>query len=348
MMTLSLPFRFAVVLFGEDGATLGAVPAKRDWEPAHEWTRFYFQRRGQLSLDGNGSAPTVIPLWERTLGEPYCRGYRVQIEAPGSQPVASDFPITHFRDIAAVAASRFVEQNKLEEGEFYTYMVVAHPAPPQAQEAGGLSVTNASPGLQALDGSLQGFLERSTPSGVVDVDDMPAFVDRRVLEEAAELTHSEDRTETGGILIGRLWRDTKVGEIFAEITAQIPAEHTSSTNAKLTFTPQTWASADAALRLRRRGEIYLGYWHSHPVKEWCKAKACTLEAQKTCSLAKDFFSADDEAVMRAAFPRAYSTAIVANNTAFTDLTFSMFSNREGVTQPRGFYVLEETSGTSTE
>ncbi len=45
--------------------------------------------------------------------------------------------------------------------------------------------------------------------------------------------------------------------------------------------------------------------------------------------------------MRAAFPRAYSIAIVANDTAFTDLTFSMFGNREGITQPRGFYVLEE-------
>ncbi len=60
-----------------------------------------------------------------------------------------------------------------------------------------------------------------------------------------------------------------------------------------------------------------------------RAKMCTLEQQQTCHLAKDFFSADDEAVMRAAFPRAYSIAIVANDTAFTDLTFSMFCNREG-------------------
>ena len=81
------------------------------------------------------------------------------------------------------------------------------------------------------------------------------------------------------------------------------------------------------------------------MREWCKGKSCTPEAQKTCHLAKDFFSADDDAVMRAAFPRAYSIAIVANDTAFTDLTFSMFGNREGLTQPRGFYVLEEeTSG----
>jgi hypothetical protein len=47
--------------------------------------------------------------------------------------------------------------------------------------------------------------------------------------------------------------------------------------------------------------------------------------------------------MRAAFPRAYSIAIVTNDTAFTDLTFSMFGNRKGITQPRGFYVLEENT-----
>jgi hypothetical protein len=342
-MTLAFPCRFAIAIYGEDGACLGVVAARRDWEPAHEWTRFYFQRRGRLSLDGNGSASSVIPLWDRTLGEPYCRGYRIQIETPdGMPPVASDFPNTHFREFAAELASRFVAQRKLRAGELYSYALVAYPAPPEVAKAGGLSVTNASPGLPARDASLADLLARATPSGVIDIDDMPVFVSPRVLDEASELTRAEQGTETGGILIGTLGRDTMAGDVFAEITAQIPAEHTSGSQVKLTFTPQTWAAADAALRLRKRGEIYLGYWHSHPVRAWCKTRACTLEAQKTCHLAKDFFSPDDEAVMRAAFPRAYSVAIVANDTAFTDLTFSMFGNREGITQPRGFYVLEET------
>jgi hypothetical protein len=46
--------------------------------------------------------------------------------------------------------------------------------------------------------------------------------------------------------------------------------------------------------------------------------------------------------MRAAFPSPWSIAIVANDIAFTDLTFSMFGNREGFTKSRGFYVLEGT------
>jgi hypothetical protein len=91
-MSLTFPYRFAVAMYSEDGTNLGTVLAKHDFEPAFEWARFYFQRRGQLGLDGNQAISTVTPLWEHTLGEPYCRGYRIQIDAPGLRPVASDFP----------------------------------------------------------------------------------------------------------------------------------------------------------------------------------------------------------------------------------------------------------------
>jgi hypothetical protein len=342
-MSLSFPFRFAVTIFNEDGANVGTVPVVRDFEPTYEWARFYLQRRGLLGPDGNGCASTLVPIFDAKLGEPYCRGYRIEIAPPGSTPVAVHFPNTHLREYSAAVASRFVEQKKLREGEIFSYVVVAYPAPHEVPGIAGLKVTNASPNLPAQDAVLEDFLARAVPSGVIDDEDMPVFVSQRVLDEAATLTHAEEGTETGGILIGKLWRDDAATEIFVEVTAQIPAEYTSGSNVKLTFTPQTWAAADAAVRLRRQGEIYLGYWHSHPVREWCRTKACTLEAQRKCHLAKDFFSADDEAVMRAAFSSAYNIAIVANDTAFTDLTFSMFGNRRGSTQPRGFYVLEENT-----
>jgi hypothetical protein len=337
---LKHPYRFAVLLMRADGSCAGTVPGTRDWEPAHEWARFHFQRRGELPLDGNAEA-SVLALWDRTLGEPYCRGYRVEISRAGQRAMTADFPTTHFEGLASAAASVCVKDGHLREGESYSYLVVAHPAPPERAETGGLSVTNASPKLPVCDASLGKLLAQSKPAGSADSDDMPVFVSQQVLREAAAQTTSQRGTETGGILIGKLWRDLEAGEIFAEVTAQIPAEHTTGTELKLTFTSQTWAAADAALRLRGRGESYLGYWHSHPVREWCKAKECTLEKQKTCPLAKDFFSTDDEAVMRAAFPRAYNVAIVANDTAFTDLTFSMFGNREGLLQPRGYNILED-------
>lgn len=340
-MSLSYPFRLAVVIFNEDGANIGTVPVVHDFEPTFSWARFYLQRRGRLGPDCNGCASTLIPNFDPTLGEPYCRGYRIEIARPGATPVSVDFPNSHLREYSAAVASRFVEQKKLRAGEIFRYVVVAYPAPREVPGMAGLSISNTSPSLPTQDASLENFLVRARTSGVVDGEDMPVFVSQQVLDEAAAQTHAEEGTETGGILIGKLWRDADAKEIFVEVTAQIPAEYTSGSNVKLTFTPQTWAAADAAVRLRRQGEIYLGYWHSHPVREWCRTKACTLESQRTCHLAKDFFSADDEAVMQAAFSSAYSIAIVANDTAFTDLTFSMFGNRKGSTQPRGFYVLEE-------
>jgi hypothetical protein len=338
-MSLSCPYRFAIAMYAEDGTSLGTAMAKRDWEPAYEWTRFYHQRKGTLSLSAYGGA-SLLPIWDDAAGEPYCRGYRVQVEEAGRPVVASDFSIEHFREHANSVASVFVEQGKLRAGERYTYIVVAYPGPSEAAPAGGLTVTDASPRVPARAASLQALLDRAEPSGVMDPLDMPVFVSREVLEQAALQTRAHEGCETGGILIGKLGWDAEAGEIFVEITAQIPAEHTIGNSVKLTFTPQTWAAADAALRLRQREEVYAGWLHSHPVAAWCRARSCTLEAQRNCRLAKDFFSADDEAVMRAAFPRAWCVAIVANDTAFTDLTFSMFGNRKGIMQPRGFYVLE--------
>lgn len=338
-MPLTIPYRFAVAIFAEDGTSLGTVAVERDWELVSDWTRFYFQRRGRLSLESDGSA-SVLPLWERTVGAPVCRGFRIQIERPGCKPVVRDFPSAHFHDFARTLASVFVEQKKLHESEHYSYLVIAQPSPPEAVESGGLRVSNVSPPVPARDASLNIFLATSSASGAINDGEMPVFVSPRILEEAAAQTRAHEGTETGGVLIGKLWRDRRAAEIFAEITAAIPAEHSIGSNVKLAFTPQTWAAASDALRLRNRDEILLGYFHSHPVKTWCKGKSCSLEAQKSCRFARDFFSADDEDVMRAAFPSPWCVAIVANDVAFADVTFSMFSNREGQMRPRGFYVLE--------
>jgi Prokaryotic homologs of the JAB domain len=339
-LMLTLPYHFALALYGPDATSVGTAPATHDWTLAQEWTRFHYQRRGELPLDANEDA-CVLPLWNHQLGEPYCRGYRVEISRPGQRPVSADFPVTHFAVSARQAASLFIERQELREGERYSYLLLAYPAPKESAAEDGLSVTNASPRMPVGDASLEALRARAEPAGVEDGDDMAVFVSRQVLREAEAQTAAERGTETGGILVGMLWRDKAAGEIFAEVTAQVPAEHSRGTSVKLTFLPETWAAADAALRLRGRGETYLGYWHSHPVREWCKARECAIEKQKTCPLGKDFFSEDDEAVMRAAFPRAYSIALVANDTAFSPLTFSLFGNREGTFQPRGFCVLED-------
>ena len=338
-MSLWCPYRFALAMYREDSTSLGTVPAEPNWEPGHEWTRFYHQRKGSLSLAANGSA-SVLPVWDEAAGEPYCRGYRIEIAEPGRAVVAADFSVAHFHEVADSLASAFVKQDKLRAGERYTYELVAYRKPPETTVAGGLAVIDASPPVPAREATLSEYLSRAEPSGVVDREDMPVFVPGEVLEQIRAQTRAHEGCETGGILIGRLGRDAAAQEIFVEVTAQIPADYTLGNEVKLTFTAETWLAADSALRLRHRQETYLGWWHGHPVKRWCSARGCSLEAQRNCRLARDFFSTDDVAVMRAAFPRAWCIAIVANDTAFSDITFSMFGNRNGLMQPRGFYVRE--------
>jgi hypothetical protein len=312
-----------------------------DWEPAVEWTQFYYARRGELPFCSGGAA-SIQPLWDRTEGEPNLRGFRVLCESDGRRPVAAEFPNKYFAGEASEVADELVKRGKIESGDTYLYRPIAYPRngdKPEAEPV--IDVVEETPAVELAESPLEDFRRRAAPAGVVDVDDMPVFIPRHVLDEAAALTRQNEGTETGGVLIGRLYRDASLPEIFAEVTAQIPAQHAPGTAAKLSFTPATWSAADAAVRLRNRGEKYLGYWHSHPVREWCKAKECTLEKQKTCRLGKDFFSEDDRGVMRAAFPRAYSVGLVVNDTAFTDLSFSLFGWREGTIHPRGYYVLEE-------
>jgi hypothetical protein len=336
-------FRYGLLLFKKDGSALGAASVAPDWEPAVEWTRFYQARKGKAPFCGDGTA-SIQPLWDRTEGEPYIRVFRVAYESEGRQAGAAEFPTNYFSEVAAQASQEFVKRGKLETGDTYLFQAVAYPANGAAKADTGLdlALVEERPAVSLGEANLAEYRQRSSPSGIVDADDMPVFIPQRVLDEAAALTRRYEGFETGGILIGRMHRDPNLPEIFAEVSAQVPAEHTQGTVAKLTFTAETWSAAHAAIRLRNQQEVYLGYWHSHPVREWCKSRECSPEKQKTCRLAKDFFSEDDSAVMRAAFHRAWSVGLVANDTAFTDLSFSLFGWREGKIHPRGFYLLEDS------
>ncbi|HNT89567.1 MAG TPA: hypothetical protein PKL84_17020, partial [Candidatus Hydrogenedentes bacterium] len=146
--------------------------------------------------------------------------------------------------------------------------------------------------------------------------------------------------ETGGMLIGRLCRDADAGELFAEVTAQLPAEHVQADSASLTFTGETWAAARDAIRLRGGSETPLGWYHSHPAKEWCKD--CPPEKRATCSL-ECFFSAADQQVHATLFPHAYSVALVVTD-GQRGLRFDLYGWRRTRILQRGFHMLRADGG----
>jgi proteasome lid subunit RPN8/RPN11 len=330
-------YRYALMLYGEGKVSLGQVAVAVDWEPAREWAEFRALRQCPARAFEAGRVSTVQPLWHSTLGEPYMKGFRVSVELKDEPEVSVEFTTSYFRRLAKQASALLIKKGALKKGERFKYLLAAFPQE-KTPEALKLKFTTeeVAPDLSLKDASLAASLRESIFQGHHDDEDMPLFVPQRVLEEAKALSKQAGAKETGGILIGHLGRDAGLPELFAEVTAQIPARHTEASLTSLTFTSETWTDVRAALDLRRKGELMLGWWHSHPVREWCKD--CSAESQKACTMASDFFSAHDHALHRTIFPRAYSVALVVNDLAADAATFSVFGWRRGLLESRGFHL----------
>lgn len=336
-------YRYALMFYRDGQAPLGQASIEVDWEPVREWAEFLAVRRGLLSGREAGSTYAVRPVWHATLGEPYVKGFSVDLERDGACVVSNDFGTAYFRKFAKHASAALVGRGVLKKGERFKYVAAAFPLTQEPRKPTPFRFTaeEVAPQLSLKETSLAGFAADSTLTGDSGADDMPLFIPRRVLEEAAALSKGAGAKETGGILIGHLHRDADVPEVFAEVTAQIPARHTEADLTKLTFTSETWTDVRGALSLRRRDEIMLGWWHSHPLREWCKD--CSAESRSSCAMAKDFFSEHDHALHRTIFPRAYSVALVVNDVGGGDATFSMFGWRRGLLEARGFNITGEVT-----
>jgi proteasome lid subunit RPN8/RPN11 len=190
------------------------------------------------------------------------------------------------------------------------------------------------------EGSLQAFIARATPAaGEPDAaSDLPVFIPEVIRRECMRLARQADGIETGGFLVGHLRRDARPPTLFVQVTAQLPARHVDATRARLTFTSDTWTDFRSSLEARGRGEIALGWWHSHPVRVWCKD--CPVERQRECSLRGDFLSADDRLLHRAMFPRGWCLALVVNDVAWEEPTLSLFGWRDGILALRSFNILD--------
>jgi proteasome lid subunit RPN8/RPN11 len=338
---LANKYRYVIELFREDDSPVGQASVKVDWGPAEEWAKFQTLRRSLSGCDETGRVSSIEPIWLRDIGEPYLEGFRVNITG-GDGEVSTDFSTSYFKSLAALAASQFIEKGRLETGARFRYLAAAFRQQENESKSSRLQFTTeeVTRPIAIKDSSLSESVARSVPQGTICAGGVMVFVPQRVLDEAAKLSREAGAKETGGILIGHLHRDSTVPDIFLEVAAQIHARHTEADLTRLTFTAETWTEVQAAIDLRRKNEIMLGWWHSHPVREWCKD--CAPERQQVCKMANDFFSAHDHALHRTVFPSAYSVALVANDLPSGEVTFSAFGWRDGLIEPRGFHVTTDS------
>src|SRR6185436_17395899 len=106
---------------------------------------------------------------------------------------------------AEAASSALLKDAKSREGEVVQYRVCAFPGdgPARPPEPGGpLSAFEEPQPLPVDDVPLEEFLGRARLQGGEPGEEIPVFVPRAVLSEAAALKEEAGDVETGGVLIG--------------------------------------------------------------------------------------------------------------------------------------------------
>jgi hypothetical protein len=328
-------YQFVLELFDANGAALGSDPFEPDWVPAREWVRFEAIRRQKVPPI-TAAAVRFEPIWDDRECQPYVRGVRGCIGG-GDGHVSVDFPRTYFHQAARRASTRYVSAGRLRDGDVFYFKVMAFAASGSGFDASTAAIEEIPQPVEILDTPIAPFRADSVAIGPSVDPDAPVFLCNEALNQAKETCAAAGDVEVGGILLGRLHRDTLDRQLlFIEITAQVPAEHTIQQFTKLTFTPQTWAAARAALRLRNRGEQMCGWFHLHP--DFCKVRQCDAAKREKCALAGIFFSSDDCALHRTVFPLPQHLGLLISDRNGS-LVPAVFGWRKGLIVQRQFHVM---------
>lgn len=337
-------FRYVADVRSEPGDPLGQLPVDPDWEPAVQWAHFEAVRQGKLPPLMRCSSARVEPVWHPECGEPRVDGIRIAFDRDdqdGEGLLSFVIPQAYFRPAVEVGSAVLVEEGKLQEGQRFTYEVNAFPRPRPAADArhpsdSGFTVEEIIQplplGSVSLEATLQGAKRINGP-GWSD-GDVPLFIPEGVIAEAKELARQAGEFESGGVLIGRLFRDAAGHELFSVVTAFIAAPHAKAETTRLTFTADTWAAVRAAVELRGQDELLLGWAHSHPF--WCRS--CPEERRRDCPLLRPFFSAHDVALHRAVFSGPFHVAVLLSDLGEDDLACDVFGWRYGMVMHRGYYM----------
>jgi len=352
-------YRYVADITNLDGEPIDQLPVSPNWDAAVQWAHFRAVRRGEVQPLMRASSASVIPLWHPDSGEPRVSGFQVILKDAGASrpdsPPAGDaalrftIPRTYLGAEVERCTSRLVSEGKLFDGQRFLYQLSAFKreaaANRRASHARRFRVEDVPQPLPLDTASLVAHIdnstrERSPLDPVIDTfasgADMPVFIPERVIAEAKAIARNARDIETGGMLIGRLFRDTDSTEIFSVITAFIPARHTIADHSSLTFTAETWAAVRAAVDLRGGNEILLGWIHSHPF--WCRS--CPQGRRRLCPLMQPFFSRDDIALHRTVFPGAFNIAVLLSDLGDPDFRCDVFGWRFGMMMSRGYYLTD--------
>lgn len=339
-MVLRNDYRYVAEALDPEGRRLGDFLLTPDFTAAAECLHLEGVRRGKLPALAHHGPGVVEPIFDQIRGRPYVSSIGIRFDAADLAEELPAIPWSYFQPLVETGSAQLVKNGTIRAGENFAYQICALPANVDHRVSAADSLTAGKEIPVSLDleqAPLAWFLEQATclsPRAWCDID-FPVFVRPEVLAEATELACAAGESETGGILIGHLRRDTETPELHAEITAQIPAAHADAGPAHLGFNPDTWSAVSDALALRRRNEIWIGWWHSHP--DFCRH--CDPARRSLCVLSRPFFSRDDCELHRTVFDTAFSIALLLSNIGEALPRCDWFGWRNGGIAARGCYLL---------
>jgi proteasome lid subunit RPN8/RPN11 len=320
--------------------------ARADFDRAIEAAFFDGLRRGLFAdYVPPFAGARVEPAFGRSNGgSPNAAGFRVALPLPDGGEHGKEFPAEFFERRALRIGADLVRARRVPNNSTLLYQLSAYLEGEEAPARPGLRFMLEAESVEVpiQPGSLAGYGSREawdSPSP----DEMPVLIPRRVIDEAVEEAARAPEREVGGALLGHLRRDTETGEIFVEVTCQVPAEETTATDVSVTFTPATWARVREVIAVRGEGEIFVGWVHSHP---FGLCAECPAKPPAECVAKVLFFSEDDQFLMELSFPRPFMVGLLSAReprlaAALGHAPVRLFGWRDGEIAPRGFEVIEE-------
>ncbi|MCZ6889147.1 MAG: Mov34/MPN/PAD-1 family protein [Gammaproteobacteria bacterium] len=335
-MEIVSPYRYVVEAFVASTVLGEYRLGEVDFEPAVQCAHLEGMRTGRSASRTAPGAARVEPIWDGARGRPYIEGVRVAMDDS-----TLDFPTSLFKPAVVRDSQQLIDDHVLAPGQHFKYRVCAFDegAPKTLEEPG--FVLEAAPRQWSFgDASLVQLESQSRRCNepVWADGDLPVFVQDRVLQEAVELAAAAGAQETGGILLGQLARDAASQDLVLNVNVLMTAPLTEATGTSLRFGPDTFAAVEQLLGLRRRDEIMVGWWHSHP--HFCAN--CPEAQREQCAFGKPFFSEADRSVHRTLFPQAHSLALLVTDLGNAQPHLDLFTWRRGVIEPRGYFRLHST------
>jgi proteasome lid subunit RPN8/RPN11 len=320
--------------------------ARADFDRAIEAAFFGAMRRGQFTEYNPPLAMARIEpaFGDNNDGSPNAPGFLVVLPLPGGGEHRQGFPAEFFDRRATRIGADLVRAKRVPNGSTLLYQLSAYLEGEEQPARPGLRFTleSESVAVPIRPGSLSGYGPREAWDDP-QPGEMPVLIPRRVIDEAVEEAERAPEREVGGALLGHLRRDTASGEIFVEVTCQVPAEETTATEVSVTFTPETWARVREVIEVRGAGEIFVGWVHSHP---FGLCDECPAKPPPECVGKVLFFSEDDEFLMELSFPRPFMVGLLSAReprlrAALGHAPVRLFGWRDGEIVPRGFEVIED-------